>query len=240
MVIFILGGGYLNNIINYKEAVKKLNNIGEVIIKPTLDSNSGHNVRLLNIKNGLDSLTNQTIEEIMNKYKENFTIQERIKPHPVFSKLNPTSINTIRINTYICEGKVYVSPIAMRIGRMGKVVDNAHAGGVTVGVDKNGCLMEYGFFQTGEKFSEHPDTHVKFNGYKIPRLLEMIEFVKNNHYRIPNMGIIAWDLTLDENENIVIIETNIQRPSIWFPQYSTGEAFFGENTEKMIQMLKNK
>ena len=98
--------------------------------------------------------------------------------------------------------------------------------------------MEYAFLQTGEKFDEHPDNHIKFKGYKIPRVLEMIEFAKSNHYRIPNMGIIAWDLTLDAEENIVIIETNIQCPSIWFPQYSTGEAFFGENTEKMIQMLK--
>ena len=119
-----------SGIITYHEAIKKLENIGEVIIKPTIDTNSGNNVRLINIQNGQDIISHENIEEILKKYKSNFTIQEKIKPHPTFSKLNPTSINTIRVNTYICDGKVYASPTTMRIGRYGKIVDNAHGGGL--------------------------------------------------------------------------------------------------------------
>ena len=225
-------------ILSYEKVLEKLNNIGEVIIKPSIDTDSGNNVNLLNISKGIDINSNKKIEDILKQYKQNYLIQEKIKQHESFSKLNPTSVNTIRINTYICDGQVYCAPIAMRIGRNGNIVDNAHAGGIAVGINKNGNLRKYAFTEYGEKFDKHPDTNVIFENYKIPKINEMIEITKKYHHRIPHMGIIAWDLTLDENENIVIIEANISCPSIWFPQYVNGEAFFGENTEKMIRMLK--
>ena len=77
-------------------------------------------------------------------------------------------------------------------------------------------------------------------GYQIPKIPEMLEFTRKYHYRIPHIGIIAWDLTIDENDNIVVIEANTTVPGVWHPQIVTGEAFFGENTEKMIRMLNEK
>ena len=202
-----------NGIITYQKAVEILSNIGEVIIKPAIDSDSGTNVRLLNIKNGVDVNSNQPIEDILKKYKKNYLIQEKVIPHKALAKLYPNSINTIRINTYVCDA---------------------------VGITSDGKLMKYAFSQKGDKFEKHPNTNIKFEGYEIPKLKEMIEFTKKYHYRIHHIGIIGWDLTVDENNNIVIIEANASCPSLWFPQYCTGEGFFGENTEKMIKMLNQK
>lgn len=126
----------------------------------------------------------------------------------------------------------------MRIGRNGSIVDNAHAGGIHVGINKDGTLKKIAFSECGEKFEIHPDTNVKFENYKIPKIAEMIEFAKTHHYKIPHVGLIGWDFTLDNNSNIVIIETNIQCPGISFVQYANGQSLFGENTEKMIRMLK--
>lgn len=225
-------------IINYEKAIQTIKDIGEVIIKPSIDSCSGQNVNLLNIKHGKDIISNRPLEDILNEYNKNYIIQKKIEQHDAYSKLNPSSVNTIRINTYICDGKVYCAPLAMRLGRNGKVVDNAHAGGIAVGLDIEGNLKKYAFSEYGEKFDRHPDTNVEFEGYKIPKIAEMVEFTKKYHYKIPHMGIIAWDLTLDKDENIVIIEANVTVPGIWFPQYLNGEGFFGENTEKMIKMCK--
>ena len=229
-----------NGLIQYNDALERIKNIGEVIIKPSIDTSSGKSVRLLNIKNGIDSFTQKPIEQIFNEYNKNYMIQERIKQHEIFARLNRTSVNTIRINTYICEGRVYISPLIMRMGRNGSIVDNAHAGGIAVGIKDNGYLRRYSFTEYGEKYERHPDTGIKFDGYKLIKINEMIDFVKKYHYRIPHMGIIAWDLTLDEEENIVIIETNITCPGIWISQYCNAEPFFGENTEKMIRKLKEK
>ncbi len=224
-------------LISFEKAIEILYDIKEVIIKPSIDSDSGKNVRLLNIQKGIDVLSGERLEDILNRYRENYVVQERLKPHADLAKLYPNSINTIRINSYICDNQVYVSPIALRLGRNGNIVDNAHAGGIAVGVEPNGKLMKYAFSQKGEKFTKHPNTNVSFLDYEIPKIKEMIEFTKKYHYRIPHMGIIAWDLTVDEKGNIVILEANVTCPSLWFPQYCTGEGFFGENTEKMIRLL---
>ncbi len=229
-----------NGIITLKKTIEILYNIGESVIKPSSDTSSGKNVRILNVENGIDSISNEHIEEILKKYGKNFVVQEKIKPHKDFAKLYPTAINTVRINSYICDGKVYIAPIALRLGRNNSYVDNSHAGGIAVGVTSEGKLMKYAFSQDGEKFDKHPNTNIVFENYQLPKIKEMIEFTKKNHYRFLHMGIVAWDLTVDENNNIVVIEANITAPSLWFPQYCTGEAFFGENTEKMIKMLNNK
>ena len=92
----------------------------------------------------------------------------------------------------------------------------------------------------GEKFERHPDSGIKFEGYVIPKINDIVELAKKYHYRVPHMGIISWDFTIDQSEVIRLIEVNITCPTLWFPQYVNGEAFFGENTEKMIRMLKNK
>ena len=231
IIILIIG------IISYENLIEKIRDIGEIIIKPSVDTNSGNNVKLLNIKNGIDIISNNSIESILNKYDKNYMIQEKIKQHKKYEKLNPSSVNTIRINTYICDEKIYCSPISMRIGRNGNIVDNVHAGGLQIGIKENGKLEKWAFTELGQKFEKHPDTNVKFENYEIPKINEMIDFTKKNHYKIPHMGIIAWDLALDEDENIVIIETNIACPSIWYPQYGNGNSFFEKNTEKMLRML---
>lgn len=229
-----------SGIISYEKALKKIKNIGEVIIKPSVETKSGENVRLLKIENGIDVFTDDSIENIIKKYKENYIIQEKIKQNKSLSKLNPSSVNTLRLHTYVCEGKVYATPVVIRLGRNGSIIDNACAGGISVGISENGELLKYAFTAMGEKFERHPDTKILFEGYKIPRIKDMIEFTKKYHYKIPHIGIIAWDITLDEDENMVLIEANITGPGIWITQYNTGKGFFGKNTEKMIRMLKDK
>ena len=224
-------------VITYEKTIEILQNIGEVIIKPTLDTCSGIGVALLNIKDGIDIISGKNIKQIFEEYNKNFAIQEKIIQHEDFAKLNPSSVNTIRLHTYICDGKVYSTPLLLRVGRANSVVDNFHAGGIGVGITKDGYLMREGFKEYGESFLKHPDTGIVFEKYHLPKIPEMIDFTIKYHYRIPHIGVIAWDLTVDNDNRIVIIETNISCPGIWLPQMITGESFFGENTEKMIRML---
>ena len=112
--------------------------------------------------------------------------------------------------------------------------------GIAVGVKEDGTLRKYAFSEFGEKYERHPDSHIVFENYQLIRIPELIEFAKKYHHRVPHMGIIAWDFTVDEEENLIIIETNIACPGIWISQQVNGESFFGENTEKMIRMLNKR
>lgn len=225
-------------VISQLEAKSILENIGACVMKPTIDTSSGQNVMILDMKDGKDVKTGMASDELFRKYKQNYIVQERIEQSDVLNKLYPKALNTFRVVTYICEGKVYCAPVALRIGRGGAEVDNIHAGGITIGIDNNCCLRKYAFTEMGDRFEKHPDTGVAFEGYKITKLQDIKELAKRLHGRIPMIKMISWDWTIDSNETPVLIETNLSGQSVWFPQMVNGEPFFGDNTPYFANLIR--
>lgn len=213
-------------------------NIGEAIIKPTLDSSSGDSVTLCDFQGGIDQLSGKTVGEVFKSYKENYIIQEKIIPCRELEKLYPHSINTLRVITYIIGGRIEHAPITLSMGRSGNHVDNIQAGGVSVAVTDQGVLNSEGFTHYKEVYKSHPDTDTVFENYKLPEIEKLINTAKSMHEKTPHMRMISWDFTLDEKDRIVLLEFNLSGQSVWFPQMVSGKAVFGKNTEKMIQLIK--
>lgn len=218
----------------------ELNDIGKVVFKITVGSSSGLGVRVCNIQNGIDVNTNETIEKILSIYTEDFNVQEYIEQSDALNKINPNCVNTFRVITYIANDRINCAPIAMRLGSKGGLVDNIHAGGIQIGVNNDGTLNKYAFLEFGEKFIEHPDTHVVFDGYVIPSVDKIIEVAKKMHTKVPQLGMISWDFTLGKEDEPILIEMNLRGQSVCFPQEVHGKGLFEENTEYMIRLLKNK
>ncbi|MBQ7500275.1 MAG: hypothetical protein IJT91_05225 [Clostridia bacterium] len=220
-----------------------LKNVGSCVIKPTTDTGSGKGVVFFDIQNGKDTGSGKTIEEIINGYGENFAVQERLAEHESFAALHPGSINTIRLITYICDGELYHVPLAMRIGSGNSELDNIHAGGMCVGVGDDGTLrskaFRLGYGDNNEYFTEHPDTHIVFDGYKLSCIPKMIRSAYALHMHTPQLGLISWDFIIDPDEKVVLIEANLYNQSIWFPQIVNEAPAFGENTGKMLEMIRD-
>lgn len=225
-------------IISYEDALMMLDNLGDCVVKSTLDSSSGDSIRLCHFEDGLDVKSGRPISEILAYYEKDFIVQEKITPHPELRELYPGSVNTFRIITYLLEGNIEHSPITLSMGREGRHVDNIQAGGISVAVSDDGELYKEGFTHYKEIFTAHPDTGAVFEEYHLPRVEDMINVTKKLHEKTPHMKIISWDVTLDENNDIVLLEFNVNGMTVWFPQMVSGKSVFGENTEKMIQMLK--
>lgn len=229
------------NIISFDRALELLNNIGEVVIKPTVDTSSGSGVAILDIKDGINIRDNQTVEKILLNYSSNFIIQEKIKPCEELELLYPKSINTIRVITYILENKICVAPLNLRIGGGGGEVDNIHAGGMVIALDDEGNLGEFayrlGWGDSFEKFSKHPDTNVVFKNYHLNFVPDIICAAKILHTQLSHVGVISWDFTVDSCGNIVVVEANYSGQSIWFPQMISGRSFFSENTVNILKKL---
>ena len=66
-----------HRLISKEKAIEIVDNIGEVVIQPTIDSSSGQDVLILNLKNEKDIKTGKTVDEIFNYYKNNFIIQSK-------------------------------------------------------------------------------------------------------------------------------------------------------------------
>ena len=180
------------------------------------------------------------MREVLAQYRKNYIVQEKIRPHKSYERLYPYSINTIRLITYIVEGTVFCAPLILRMGCGGNTVDNIHAGGLCVGVSEEGVLKKYGY-QLGYGDSKkrhlcHPDTEVVFENYHIPGVEEIIAAGKRLHGCTPHLGIVSWDLTVDESGGVVLIEGNYAGQGVWSPQIANEEPLFGGHTEYFAQV----
>ena len=226
------------SILTLKEAEKYVSNIGECFIKPSIGTCSGIGCQVLNLIEGNDLKTNRSIKEILDDIGLNFVLQERIICSESIRKIYDKSVNTFRIMTYRWKDEIIVCPVVMRIGQKESFLDNAHAGGMFIAVDNDGKLHEKAFTEFKEEFIQHPDTKLKFKDYRINSLDKVIDKVKRMHYLIPTIGVINWDMTINENEDPVLIEANINGGGIWIFQMAHGCGVFGENTTEILQWLK--
>lgn len=232
--------GRHNEVLDVTQVYKVLGNSSDCFIKPTVETGSGIGCRVLRMNKGIDEFTGETAQTIIQNYGKNFIVQERIICHDAIRKISPDSVNTFRIISYIWNGKICLAPIVLRIGRKGKFVDNAHAGGMFVGVRNDGTLLKQAFTEFRDVFSEHPDSHTVFEGYYIPNFDEVKKAAAEAHAYMPQNGIIHWDFTIDKDGNVVFIEGNMRYGGFWIIQMAHGEGVFGENTEEILNFARDK
>lgn len=127
------------------------------------------------------------------------------------------------------------------MGRAGADRDNIHYGGISVGVTLEGTLKKYAFSEFGEKFISHPDTKVCFDGYKIYNADNNLrKMAIRCHEKMPWLGVLSWDFSIDNCGRIVLVEVNTIGQSAWFCQMVNGEALFGENTGRMLELIRKR
>lgn len=212
-------------------------NIGPCVIKKTRDTSSGRDVAIANIINGVDTESNLAVIDIIKKMGHDWVCQERICQHESISDLYHGSVNTLRIVTYLIPSGVGVSPVALRLGRSGSLVDNAHAGGIFISVDNDGYLGDEGFTEYQDRFNIHPDSRIKFADYRIEGVKSAINAAKRSHLVVGGFGFISWDVAIDSDGNPVLIEVNLTSQTVWFPQMASGKAMFGSDTEEVVRFF---
>lgn len=188
-----------NKVLDFEKACALISNIGVCFAKPSIGTDSGRGCEVYCLVNGTDTKSGKTSGMLLKDLGKNFTIQERLVCHESIRKIYDGSVNTFRIMTYRWKNQIIVAPIIMRIGRGGSYLDNAHAGGMFIALSDDGTLHKTAFTEFKEEFVEHPDSKLKFEGYRIPLLPNVVDAVKRMHYSLPAIGVINWDMTLDES-----------------------------------------
>lgn len=137
-----------------------------------------------------------------------FIFQNPIQQHEALSRINSSSVNTIRIITVKgISGDINVFFAYLRLGANEKsFVDNIAVGGIAVGIDNNGILGKYGFLKSsfGTKVDRHPISNVEFEGYQIPYWNEVKDLVKSAHKQLHYFQSIGWDVAITPNGPILI------------------------------------
>lgn len=224
-----------NKPVSKQEAINLCQNIDFAIIKPVL-GHSGKGIQGLEVKNGVTNISGWTIEQLFDKYGNNFQIQKRLKQHEKMNLLNDTSVNTIRIVTYRSDMEILVIYSVVRIGKKGSVVDNQCAGGISTVIGEDGKLGGTAFGGFTADGVGKTDSGVLLDGFEIPSYHQAIETVKRLHYQLPFFNLIGWDVAIDEEGDPVIIEWNAC-PGLSQSAFGPG---FGKYTERILRELWNK
>ena len=213
---------------SFEEAVSACDSLNDAIIKHSIDTCKGKSVTRFSSAEGVAFIKNnkskQPVRDLLLSYDKNYIVQSAISQCDKMASLNPTSLNTVRITTYKRQSDVVVLFTVVRMGRKGAVVDNASAGGLYCGVNQNGSLKKEAYTLAPFSKTEVSDNGVRFEEFVVPKYEEMIALVKQWHNELPYAKIIGWDLAVDENDDVVLVEINATPPPGLF-QAATGPAF---------------
>lgn len=139
-------------------------------------------------------------------------IQVRLKQHETLGSLNSTSLNTIRVGTFLNrDGTVDIDYAVLRIGRAYSQIDSYGGGGVAVRVDLDtGQLSKLGqqkLKYSREQISEHPDSGIAFRDIRIPFWDEVRSLAKQFASNAGKNRFIGWDVSITP-DGPVFVEGN--------------------------------
>lgn len=183
-----------------------------VILKKIYSSSKGSDIYKID---AIKVETNhESIHELFNRIiQSEFIFQETVIQHPSVDLLNPSSVNTLRMDTFIDKGgNAHVLSGYVRMSTCNSFVDNIGSGGCMVGVDlDSGVLKRYGYtnfhLNPTERLTCHPLTKTVFEGFRIPFIQEAKELITRSALLMPGLRLVGWDVAIGI-DGPVIIEGN--------------------------------
>lgn len=167
----------------------------EIMVKPAAES-GGKGVEKLNVKDfpSLDTLY-RTLQE-----KQIGVVEEVIVQHPEMSRLNRSSLNTLRVVTIVNRTGPHIVYAHVRIGNHGRPVDNLHSGGMFAPIDLDTGKIQYPAYDKDRiTYEVHPDTGTRIQGFQIPFWEETKALCLKAATVVPQMKYIGWDVGVTEN-----------------------------------------
>ncbi len=209
--------------------------------KPTIDSSSGNNILFFDFDNingcyyNRDTKQKLDLNNLCFLLGTDYILQEGQIQSNEMAVFNSTSINTLRIATYLSVNshKPVVLNGVLRVGKSGSFVDNAHAGGCLIGINNEGKLLDFCSNQWGEVFTVFNGIDFSKQKFQIPNYETIKEFAKNVAACLPHQRILALDIMLDQNNQPKLIEFNNYAFGVWVFQQTIG-SLFGPYTDEII------
>ena len=187
------------------EIVGFIHKYGEVIVKP---SNGALGIGIFKLSTNDEDGIVRLLDRV--KKGQDLILEQIIVEHPEMSRLNPTSVNTIRVITMVdAQGIPHVLNTIAMIGADTGCVSNTHSGGVLCHIDPDtGVIDHLGHDVSGIPYLKHPITGIVLPGYQIPNWDGIETYAKSLAMVVPSGRYIGWDIViLDEGYDV--IEGNI-------------------------------
>lgn len=212
-----------------EEAVSRLKQEGDFVIKPSRDSGQGSDIQFFR-----GPLSDSELESLLSAYdgKTDYIVQRAVRQHPDLARFNPSSLNTLRIVTLVFEDRPYILSSILRIGGPGSHVDNVSKGGYQCTIRPDGHLepLAYAYRNGQGAMVADNGAGIRWGDCSIPGFDEVRRTAMDLALRLPHLKLIGWDLALDEQGRIVLIEFNCQIDQ----NQATCGPTFGDLTEDVL------
>jgi len=164
----------------------------------------------------------------------NGVFQEFIEQHAVFNEFMPSSVATIRITTVIDnQGKPSVRACFLRLGQKNDThVNSVSDLGIPINL-KTGEFDAHGYDNYWGAMVKHPDTQVLFANKIIPQFDKCLSTALELQKSMPLVRCIGWDMIVDKNEKIKVMEWNGYDTDIKFSEATQGPCFKDLGWEKL-------
>ncbi len=222
-------------LIDADSAMNIISSEKEVIIKPTQETGSGRDISFFKTNESENEIRALLLDDI----EKDYIIQTIVCQHDSLASIYPKALNTIRITTLMMEDGVHILSAVLRMGSGNSRVDNASNGGISVGINSDGYLNDHGHvLYSGHQMERHPDGFV-FEGFKVPEFYKVKECAQRLAQYTGNFRLVSWDMTVDKNGNVVLIEANMRKGGIAIHQFNNGP-LFGDLTQRVLNEVFNK
>lgn len=164
----------------------------------------------------------------------NGVIQRFITQHHAFDAFASKAVATLRFTTVVDDaGRISIRACFFRLGR----ADDTHVQSdhdICVPVDLTaGELAREGYLDDWGATDVHPDSGVRFSGVKIPAFAQCVAMVLDLHQKIPFARCIGWDVTVDADENVQVMEWNGEHNDVKFSEATQGPCFSDLKWERL-------
>ena len=180
----------------YEKFCEFFKRMGRVIIKPRVGE-SGKGIELLHFEDNRDSL-----KELYDRLMSNnlTVIEEVVVQHPKMAELYPDGVNTLRVVTFVHEGKAELVYAVCKMGNGGRFVDNMESGGLCCPIDiSTGKICGIAHSSALINYEKHPQTGVELIGFEIPFVNEAIELCLKAAMEIPEFRYLGWDAAITQD-----------------------------------------
>lgn len=171
---------------------------------------------------GVSILTRETFDRADIEQRGNLVVQSFIRQGEILDSIFSAAVATLRITTGKTPGArpAFIGSY-LRVGRgRAQIIDKSSLRAPVV--DAIGTLGPVASDADWRRFETHPDTGFRFDGARVPEFQHAVARCLTLHDRLPQLGLIGWDVAIDDAGAVQIMEVNTGHPDIKFTEMTTG------------------
>ena len=170
-----------------------------VVMAKVPDSLSGHGIERVEAADIPDVAAWQA--QLLERRQ--FLVEDFIDQHPAMARLNPSSVNSLRVITYFDGERVHPLASVLKMGN-GGAIDNFSGGGMYTMLDAEGVAIAPAFDESGTTYAVHPLSGTEIVGFQVPLYDQILPMVDAMSRVIPEVPYVGWDVAIAPDRPVVI------------------------------------